>query len=115
LIITNEFLGAENYYVIDVDLDIDTIEFGNDPIYCTYLLGSENILTVCVVTNCKELEFNTTKWGYGAVVYLIEVPTQTYDVHSVDFEDKTICIEDDKQTRWVDCTKCQLVQSSIFS
>ncbi len=30
-------------------------------------------------------EFNKTKWGYGAVVYLIEVPTQTYDVHSVDF------------------------------
>jgi hypothetical protein len=56
-------------------------------------------------------EFNKTKWGYGAVVYLIEVPTQTYDVHSVDFEEKTICIEDDKQTRWVDCTKCELVRS----
>ena len=69
-------------------------------------------------------EFNKTKWGYGAVVYLIEnkirvcndikqsLPQiETYDVHSVDFEDKTICIEDDSVTRWVHCEECELVRS----
>ena len=44
--ITEDFLDKENFYLVDMDLDEQVCEFGNDPIYFAYLLGEDSIYSV---------------------------------------------------------------------
>jgi len=62
--INQEFIEEENIYLIDMDLDEQTCELGNDPVYLAYLIGSENIYSVScrVFSECNELASNPTLW-----------------------------------------------------
>ena len=56
--ITKEFLENENWYFIVLDLDVDTIELGNDPIYLFSLLESD--FEVAIKVNCPQ---EPLEWG----------------------------------------------------
>jgi len=62
--ITTQFLEDSNsLWIVELDLDRDVVELGNDPIYLFYLLGIENIKAVSVETvDCKSLEQNPIEW-----------------------------------------------------
>ncbi len=60
--ITNNLLENDNYWLIDMDLDEDTIKLGNDPYYILYLIGEENILYISSSVNCKELQDDPYLW-----------------------------------------------------
>lgn len=62
--IDNEFLEKNNFYLLDMDLDEECCEVGNDPAHLLYLLGEENIYSVntYVNGNYEELQDQATKW-----------------------------------------------------
>jgi two-component system chemotaxis sensor kinase CheA len=62
--VNNQFLEDENFYLIDIDLDEECCEVGNDPAYLLYLLGEENLYNVSthVNGNCQEIKDEPTKW-----------------------------------------------------
>ena len=60
--ITNNFLEENNYWLMDMDLDEDTVKLGNDPYYILYMLGEDNIVNVTSVVNCKELQEDPYLW-----------------------------------------------------
>ena len=45
-VVDNEFINNDNLYLLDIDLDEQCVEFGNDPIYLVTLLGEENIYSI---------------------------------------------------------------------
>ncbi len=60
--ITNDFLEENNYWLMDMDLDEDTVKLGNDPYYILYMLGEDNIAYVASVVNCRELQEDPYLW-----------------------------------------------------
>jgi two-component system chemotaxis sensor kinase CheA len=60
--VSREYLDNQNLWLIDFDLDVDTIKLGNDPIYLLYLLGEENTLLVGVVANCENIKQEPLEW-----------------------------------------------------
>ncbi|MEA3512752.1 MAG: chemotaxis protein CheA [Campylobacterota bacterium] len=62
--ITNEFLEEDNFYLIDMDLDEQTCEVGNDPIYLAYLIGDESIYSVStsVFGDCSDILEDPMSW-----------------------------------------------------
>jgi len=54
--VDEEFANSTNLWVVDLDIDVDTIRLGNDPFYMFYLIGEENIKAAAsVVVNSSEL------------------------------------------------------------
>ena len=62
--IDNDFLQKRHLYLLDMDLDQQTIEFGNDPFYLIYLLGEENIegITIIPPEDCEDTLQNPLQW-----------------------------------------------------
>ena len=69
--ITNELLNENNYWIIDMDLDEDTIKLGNDPYYILYLTNEGDIPYVKSIINCQDLKNDPYLWKTRivAVVY----------------------------------------------
>ena len=61
-VIDKNFIENDNWYLVDVDLDTDTLKLGNDPIYLFYLLET-NELEVSVNVNCDVLKEDNLEWG----------------------------------------------------
>ncbi len=59
--ITEEFLSEKNYYLMDMDLDVDTIKLGNDPVYLFSLL-EEDFLTA-IQPNCEAIKEDPLNWA----------------------------------------------------
>ena len=51
-------------WLVEFDLELDTLKVGNDPIYLFYLLGSENIKQIAVQTiDCNIIEKDPQEWS----------------------------------------------------
>jgi len=63
--VTASSFESMDYYIIDIDLPEDSIEFGNDPFYSLYLLEDENVISICtqVAVECETLQENPILWG----------------------------------------------------
>jgi two-component system chemotaxis sensor kinase CheA len=59
--ISREFLDNDNWYLMSLDLDIETLKFGNDPIYLFYLLDTEKF-EVSITTDCEALKDDNLEW-----------------------------------------------------
>ena len=59
--ISREFLDNDNWYLMNLDLDIETLKFGNDPIYLFYLLDTEKF-EVSITTDCEALKDDNLEW-----------------------------------------------------
>ena len=60
--IDNDFIENDNFYLIDMDLDTQTCEFGNDPVYLIYLLEEQNVYTVSTYLNQSSVKESPTEW-----------------------------------------------------
>lgn len=62
--LTQEFIEADNFYCIDVDLDEQSVEFGNDPVYLVYLLGDEALYSVntYIASSCEQIINEPLLW-----------------------------------------------------
>ncbi len=62
--ISQEFIEDENFYLIDMDLDEETCELGNDPVYLAYLIGDESIysVTTSVFVDCDDVNDDPKLW-----------------------------------------------------
>jgi two-component system chemotaxis sensor kinase CheA len=60
--LTKEFLEDKNYWLIELDLDIDTLKLGNDPMYLFYLLGEDNLISFATKVNCEALKYDLSSW-----------------------------------------------------
>jgi len=70
--ITNEMLQSDTLWLMDMDLDTETLEQGNDPVYLFYLLGQERIKAVSVQpVNCEVLSSEPHLW-ITRIVAIIE-------------------------------------------
>ena len=50
-------------WVLNLDLDTDTLTLGNDPFYFIELLGEENVIAVeTLVHHCEQLQQDPTQW-----------------------------------------------------
>ena len=65
--IDENFVKNDNWYLIDIDLDTETLKLGNDPIYLCYLLETEE-LEVSVNVNCDILKDDNLEWGSHLIV-----------------------------------------------
>ena len=45
-VVDNDFINSDQLYLLDIDLDEQCVEFGNDPVYLITLLGEENIYSI---------------------------------------------------------------------
>ncbi len=78
--IDNKFLEQKQHYLLDIDLDQQTIEFGNDPLYLVYLLGEENIEAISVVapSDCNDILQNPLQWKTRIIV-VVEADAQSIE------------------------------------
>jgi two-component system chemotaxis sensor kinase CheA len=62
-----------NYYIVELDLDQDTLELGNDPFYSIYLLGIENIISIYTEVDgkCEDILDDPTIFR-SRVILLVE-------------------------------------------
>jgi len=62
--IDQAFLEEDNIYLIDIDLDQESCEVGNDPIYLIYLLEEENLLSanVSIMADCQDIKDEPLSW-----------------------------------------------------
>jgi len=62
--LTLETFQDMNYYIIDLDLNGDTLEIGNDPFYSLYLLENENIISLYteVLSDTEQVKENPLNW-----------------------------------------------------
>ncbi|MEA3290180.1 MAG: chemotaxis protein CheA [Campylobacterota bacterium] len=71
--ITQESFTNMNYYFIDIDLDEDTLQMGNDPFYALYLLENENIISIHteVSATLEQIKEDPLQWSsrITAIVY----------------------------------------------
>lgn len=65
--INQNFIENDNWYLIDIDLDTETLKLGNDPIYLCYLLETEE-LEVSVNVNCDIIKENNLEWASHLIV-----------------------------------------------
>ncbi len=62
--ITQEFVTTKQLWVVDLDLDTDTLHLGNDPFYLLSMLGRENIKAIgCEVGDFRELVKDPLVWS----------------------------------------------------
>jgi two-component system chemotaxis sensor kinase CheA len=63
-VVDNDFINNDNLYLLDIDLDEQCVEFGNDPIYLVTLLGEENIYSVStyISKDPKYIFANPMEW-----------------------------------------------------
>ena len=59
---SKEFQENDNWYLMDLDLDVDTLKLGNDPIYLFYLLETNEFETAIQV-NCESLKEDNLNWA----------------------------------------------------
>lgn len=45
-VVDNDFINSDQLYLLDIDLDEQCVEFGNDPVYLVTLLGEENVYSI---------------------------------------------------------------------
>ncbi len=78
--IESDYLEQKHYYLLDMDLDQQTIEFGNDPIYLLYLLGEENIKALSVISpsDCADTLQNPLQWKTRIIV-VVKSDAQTIE------------------------------------
>jgi two-component system chemotaxis sensor kinase CheA len=62
--IDQDFIDNQNIYLLDIDLDENCVEFGNDPVYLITLLGEENIYSIntYISKEPKDIFLDPTKW-----------------------------------------------------
>ena len=62
--VTQEYLDNENLFLLNIDLESDTVELGNDPFYLLYMLYEDSHLLECglKVGNCEELKESPLSW-----------------------------------------------------
>lgn len=61
--LSKEYLENDNFWLIDFDLDTETIKLGNDPLYLISLLGSNAIKCSGVeIADCSSLEDDVFEW-----------------------------------------------------
>lgn len=53
---------ADYLFLMEMDLDTDTLKLGNDPIYLFSLLGENKIKAVSVRVNCEEIKEDLLSW-----------------------------------------------------
>ena len=74
--ITEDFVNNPNYWLVDLDLDIETLKLGNDPVYLLYLLGDDSLIKVGVKVDCRSIETDSLDWAsHIAAVVKADVPT----------------------------------------
>ena len=56
--VDKEFLKSDNLWFVEMDLDENIVDLGNDPIYLFSLLGKENLIKTAVKTRCEDYK----KW-----------------------------------------------------
>lgn len=56
--VDKEFLESDNLWFVEMDLDENIVDLGNDPIYLFSLLGKENLIKTAVKTRCEDYK----KW-----------------------------------------------------
>ena len=63
--ITAELLENDaTLWLVEFDLEMETLKLGNDPIYLFYLLGDENIKQIAVETiDCSAVEKDSQEWA----------------------------------------------------
>jgi two-component system chemotaxis sensor kinase CheA len=77
--ITNEYLKENHLWIVDIDVDVDTIKLGNDPIYMLYLLGEENVKSVATqVNNCDNLNNDVLEW-FTRLVTIVDTNEEVFE------------------------------------
>jgi len=68
--VTNNSLEEDNYYIIDIDLNVDSIELGNDPVYSLYQLENDNIITITTAlgSSCEDIKSDPNSWATRFIV-----------------------------------------------
>ncbi len=65
------FINTPNYYLLDCDLDVDTITLGNDPFYLLSLFEKElKHIKLEIAQSCEEIEQNPLHWATRIVAIL---------------------------------------------
>lgn len=65
-----EFFKEDNYWVVDLDLDVETVRLGNDPFYMFYLLGSDSIISVATEQyQCDKMDYLDWKTRIVALIH----------------------------------------------
>ena len=52
--VNKSFLESDNLWFVEMDLDENIVDLGNDPIYLFSLLGKENLIKAAVKTRCED-------------------------------------------------------------
>ena len=72
--VSKEFVEQESWYLLNLDLDIETIRLGNDIVYLFYLLETDN-LEIAVKTDCRSVKEDNLGW-YSVVEAIVKVEYQ---------------------------------------
>ena len=72
--LTPEQFTDMNYYIVDIDLNSDTLEMGNDPFYSMFLLDNENVISIYieVLSTLEDVKENPLNWA-TRIVALVHV------------------------------------------
>jgi two-component system chemotaxis sensor kinase CheA len=85
--LTREFLDTPNYWIVNLDLDSESVTFGNDPIYLFTLLENQDFE---VVVKCNGInEDNLLEWNSLLTCAIKSTETEFEDVFYNVFEDLT--------------------------
>jgi len=75
---TEDFVTDNHWYLVDVDLDVETLKLGHDPIYLFYLLNCDD-MEVAVETNCEFLKEDNLNWVSRIVAAIYTSEEQIVD------------------------------------
>ncbi|MGM0622894.1 MAG: chemotaxis protein CheW [Campylobacterota bacterium] len=78
-VMSNDILVVPTYYLLDFDLDVDTITLGNDPYYLLSLFDDElKLLWLNIAKSCEEIEKEPLKWA-TRILAVVESDEETIE------------------------------------